>query len=83
MQDRAALCSETVFFCVPLAPGGMLGLALASRQKCLHSCFVPWPPTIQEPSEDTAGRTCGVGFSEDGGVTESLSLIPEVTVFLS
>lgn len=59
------------------------GLALASRQKCLHSCFIPWPPSVQEPAEDTAGGLCGVGFSEDGGVMESLSLIPEVVVFLS
>lgn len=38
------------------------GLALASRQKCLHSCFIPWPPTVQEPAEDTAGGLCVWGW---------------------
>lgn len=41
LQDRVDLCSETVFFCVPLAPWGMLGPGLGIQAEVptqlLHS----------------------------------------------
>lgn len=60
------------------------GLALASRQKCLHSGFVPQPSyntgAIGRHRREDRG---GVGHSVDGGMMESLSLTPAATVFLS
>lgn len=78
LQGRVDLCSETVFFCVPLGPWR-------------HAGAWPWPLGRSAYSAGFSclpiGRLCradcgGFRSSADSGVVESLRLISMAIVFL-
>lgn len=59
------------------------GLALASSRSAYTAASFPGLLQYRSHQKALQGGLCGVGFSEDGRVMESLSLIPKVIVFLS